>query len=156
VVREFGPAILAPDGRLDRRRLRELVFADDGQRLRLEAILHPAIRAAMAAEVAGVIAPYVVIAIPLLVETGQRAAVDRVLVVDCPPEVQLARLCARDGESPAGARAILAAQTSRAARLAAADDVLENTGSLADLDAAVGALHERYLALAARPAADRR
>jgi dephospho-CoA kinase len=149
VVGEFGPGILGPDGRLDRRRLRALVFADAGRRRRLEAILHPAIRAAMAAEVAAITAPYVVVAIPLLVESGQQSAFDRVLVVDCPPEIQLARLIERDRESPDGARAILAAQAGRDARLAAADDVLENTGSLADLDAAVRGLHARYLALAA-------
>ena len=156
VLREFGPEMLGRDGRLDRRRLRAVVFADEGRRRRLEAILHPAIRAASAAEVASLAAPYVVIAIPLLVETGERSAVDRVLVVDCPPETQLARLLARDRETPDGARAILAAQASRAARLAAADDVVANTGSLADLDAAVSALHERYLALAAGGRPDRR
>jgi dephospho-CoA kinase len=149
VVSEFGPGILGPDGRLDRRRLRALVFADSGRRRRLEAILHPAIRAAMAAEVAAITAPYVVVAIPLLVESAQQSAFDRVLVVDCPPEIQLARLIERDRESTDGARAILAAQAGRDARLAAADDVLKNTGSLADLDAAVRDLHARYLALAA-------
>jgi dephospho-CoA kinase len=156
VVAEFGPGILAADGRLDRRRLRALVFADPARRQRLEAILHPAIRAAMAAAVAAVTAPYVVVAIPLLAETGERTAVDRVLVVDCPPEVQLARLIERDRETPEGARAILAAQASRAARTALADDLIDNTGSLADLDAAVAALHGRYLALAAEPRPERR
>jgi dephospho-CoA kinase len=156
VVAEFGAGILGPDGRLDRRRLRAVVFADEGRRRQLEAILHPAIRAATAAAVAAVTAPYVVVAIPLLVESGQKQAYDRVLVVDCPPETQLARLVERDGETPAGARAILAAQAGREARLAAADDVLENTGSLADLVAAVGRLHERYRALAADWAQGRR
>ncbi len=149
VLEEFGPGILMPDGRLDRRRLRSLVFADEGRRRRLEAILHPAIRAAMLAEIAAVTAPYVVVAIPLLVESGQREAFDRVLVVDCPPESQLARLIARDAESPDGARAIVAAQAGREARRAAADDLIDNTGSLADLDAAVERLHRRYLELAA-------
>ena len=156
VEREFGAEVLGPDGRLDRRRLRALVFADAGRRQRLEAILHPQIRAAMTAAIEAATAPYVVVAVPLLVESGQRAAFDRVLVVDCPPEVQLARLIARDGETVAGARAILAAQAGRDARLAAADDVLENSGSLADLDAAVQRLHRRYLALAAGPRPERR
>jgi len=156
VVREFGQQVLGPDGRLDRRRLRTLVFADADRRRRLEAILHPAIRAAMAAEIAAVTAPYVVVAIPLLIESGQQAAFDRILVVDCPPEMQLARLIERDRESPEGARAILAAQAGRDARLAAADDVLENTGSLDDLDAAVRSLHQRYLDLAAGPRRERR
>lgn len=156
VVAAFGPEVVGADGRLDRRALRARVFADAAVRHRLEAILHPAIRAATAAAVATVSAPYVVIAIPLLVETGQRAAFDRVLVVDCPPDVQLARLRERDAESAAGAAAILAAQASRESRLAAADDVIDNSGSLAALEAAVRSLHGRYLTLAAGAAAERR
>jgi dephospho-CoA kinase len=147
VVAEFGADLLGHDGRLDRRRLRALVFADAARRKRLEAILHPAIRAKLAARIATVTAPYVVIAIPLLVESGLGDSVERVLVVDCPPALQLARLAARDGETSATGAAILAAQASREQRLAAADDVLDNTGTLAALDAQVGALHERYLAL---------
>ena len=148
VAAEFGADLLGPDGRLDRRRLRSLVFADAVRRKRLEAILHPAIRAALAARLATVHAPYVVIAIPLLVEVGLEGSVERVLVVDCPPALQLARVAARDGETSAAAAAMLAAQASREQRLAAAHDVLDNTGTLATLDAQVGALHERYLALA--------
>ena len=148
VVDEFGADLLDPDGRLDRRRLRSLVFADATRRKRLEAILHPAIRAALAARVATVTAPYVVIAIPLLVEGGLEHDVERVLVVDCPPALQMARLAARDGETSAAAAAILAAQASRAERLAAAHDILDNTGTLVALDAQVSALHEHYLALA--------
>jgi dephospho-CoA kinase len=151
VVAEFGADLLGQDGRLDRRRLRALVFADAARRKRLEAILHPAIRAALAARIASVTAPYVVIAIPLLVESGLGDSVERVLAVDCPPALQLARLTARDGETGTAAAAILAAQASREQRLAAADDVLDNTGTLAALEAQVGALHERYLALAAAP-----
>jgi dephospho-CoA kinase len=153
VVRAFGPGVLDADGRLDRRALRTLVFAQPDLRRRLEAILHPAIRAEMHARADAAAGPYVVVAIPLLVENGLQAQVDRVLVVDCPPEVQLARLLARDGETPEGARRILAAQASREARLAAADDVLVNDGSLADLDARVGTLHRDYLARAAGSAA---
>ena len=152
VVAEFGPDMVGANGRLDRARLRRIVFADPERRRRLEAVLHPAIRAAMASEVAALTSPYVVIAIPLLVETGQRHAVDRVLVVDCPPELQLARLVARDGESEDGARAMIAAQAGRAERLALADDVLENNGTLEALAAAVADLHAGYLALAARRA----
>ncbi|HUO96010.1 MAG TPA: dephospho-CoA kinase [Steroidobacteraceae bacterium] len=156
VLAAFGAGLAGPDGRLDRRRLRALVFADEGRRRQLEAILHPAIRAAMNAAVERVASPYVVIAIPLLVESGQRGAVDRVLVVDCPPELQLKRLIARDHETPEGARAMLAAQASREARLAAADDLIDNTGTLEDLDRAVETLHRRYLALAARDGSERR
>jgi dephospho-CoA kinase len=149
VVEVFGGDVLGPDGRLDRRALRRLVFSDPALRRRLEAILHPAIRAEMQRQAAATAGPYVVIAIPLLVENGLQQQVDRVLVVDCPPDVQLARLLARDGETPEGARAILAAQATRDERLAVADDVVVNDGSLADLDARVDALHHRYLALAA-------
>jgi dephospho-CoA kinase len=149
VVEAFGAEVLGPDGRLDRRALRRLVFADPALRRRLEAILHPAIRAEMQRQAAATVGPYVVIAIPLLVENRLQQQVDRVLVVDCPPDVQLARLLARDGETPEGARAILAAQATRDERLAVADDVVVNDGSLADLDARVDALHHRYLALAA-------
>jgi dephospho-CoA kinase len=153
VVRAFGPGVLDADGRLDRRALRTLVFAQPELRRRLEAILHPAIRAEMHARADAAAGPYVVVAIPLLVENGLQAQVDRVLVVDCPPEVQLARLLARDGETPEGARRILAAQASREARLAAADDVIVNDGSLAELDARVDALHRAYLVRAAGAAA---
>ncbi len=149
VVAAFGPGVLGPDGRLDRRRVRELVFADPALRRRLEAILHPAIRAAMQAQAAAAPGPYVVIAIPLLVESGQRAQFDRVLVVDCSPELQRARLLARDGETEEGARRILAAQATRDERLAIADDVIRNEGSLAELDARVAELDARYRELAA-------
>jgi dephospho-CoA kinase len=149
VVAAFGAEVLGPDGRLDRRSLRRRVFSAPELRRRLESILHPAIRAEMQRQAGATAGPYVVIAIPLLVENGLQSQVDRVLVVDCPPEVQLARLLARDGETPEGARAILAAQATRDERLAAADDVLVNDGSLADLDARVDALHRRYAALAA-------
>jgi len=150
LLEAFGPTVLAVNGQLDRRALRARVFADTTERKRLEAILHPAIRTRLAAKLAALpmTTPYVVIAIPLLVETGRGDRVDRVLVVDCPPELQLSRLLARDGESETGARAILAAQASRAERLAIADDVIENTGGLGELAERVAALHEHYQALA--------
>jgi len=149
VVAAFGPEILGPDGRLDRPRLRARVFADPDSRLRLEAILHPAIRAELArrAEAAG--GPYQIWVIPLLVEGGQVDRVDRILVVDCPEDVQLARVMARDGGTEASARAILAAQASREQRLAAADDVILNDGTEADLAPQVAALDARYRALVA-------
>jgi dephospho-CoA kinase len=149
VTAAFGNGILGPDGRLDRRRLRQIVFADPERRRTLEGILHPAIRAEVAARVRAVTAPYVVVAIPLLAESGRRNTVDRVLVVDCPESLQVERLLARDVETPEGAAAILRAQATPAARRAIADDLLTNDGSLAALDAAVGRLHDRYLALAA-------
>jgi dephospho-CoA kinase len=150
VVGRFGPAVLRGDGSLDRRALRGLVFADPAARRDLEAILHPPIRAAMEDRARRAAGPYVVLAIPLLVEGGDaRSRVDRILVVDAGEEVQLARLQARDGSSAAEARAMLAAQASRAARLALADDVIDNSGDLATLRAHVDLLHQRYLALAA-------
>jgi dephospho-CoA kinase len=152
VVAAFGQDILGPDGRLDRPRLRARVFADPDSRQRLEAILHPAIRAELArrAEAAG--GPYQVWVIPLLVEGGQVDRVDRILVVDCPEAVQLARVKARDGETEDSARAILAAQASRAQRLAAADDVIVNDGEEAGLGPQVAALDARYRALVANRA----
>jgi dephospho-CoA kinase len=152
VVAAFGQDILGPDGRLDRPRLRARVFADPDSRQRLEAILHPAIRAELArrAEAAG--GPYQVWVIPLLVEGGQVDRVDRILVVDCPEAVQLARVQARDGETEDSARAILAAQASRAQRLAAADDVIVNDGEKAGLGPQVAALDARYRALVANRA----
>ena len=150
VVAEFGPGIVDAAGRLDRRRLRSIVFADPARRRALEAILHPAIRSLQRSRVAATTAPYVVIAIPLLVEGGaRRDDVDRVLVVDCPRKTQRTRLLSRDGETPEGAESILAAQATREARLSAADDVLDNSGPLASLQPAVAALHARYLELAA-------
>jgi dephospho-CoA kinase len=148
VSRAFGPSVLTERGELDRRALRSLVFADAERRRELEKILHPLIRADMnrrAAEAAG---PYVVLAIPLLVEGGGRAGVDRTLVIDVEEEVQLQRVMQRDGGSLAQARAILAAQAPRASRLQAADDVLLNSGSVAELRSAVDALHGEYLQLA--------
>jgi len=148
VAARFGPDILQADGSLNRRALRAIVFADPKARQDLESIVHPRIHALLTARIAEIHAPYCVLAIPLLVEGG-RIPVDRVLVVDCPREVQLSRLLARDGETLAGAEAILAAQASREARIARADDVIDNTEALESLDARVRELHDRYLALAA-------
>lgn len=146
----FGESALQADGQLDRRALRALVFADPAARRDLEAITHPRIRQRMTELAATAGGPYQVHAIPLLVEGGaRRAGLDRVLVIDCPEEVQVARVMARDQVDEAGARAVLAAQASRAQRLAAADDVIVNDQGLEALREAVTALHQRYLALAA-------
>ena len=149
VVARFGAGILTPEGDLDRRALRSLIFSDAARRKELEAILHPLIRNDIdhrSEEAAG---PYVILSIPLLVESDARGRWDRVLVVDTEESLQLARLMSRDGVSEVEARATLAAQASRAERLAAADDVLENLGSVADLRQAVDRLHRRYLELVA-------
>jgi len=149
VVEEFGSDVLAPDGRLDRRLLRERIFTDPDARRRLESILHPAIRAEMERQsnVAG--GPYQVLVIPLLTEGGRRDHVDRVLLVDVPEELQIQRLMWRDGVSHEQAQASLNAQATRAERLAMADDTVRNTGRPDDLRDRVAELHAQYLGLAA-------
>jgi dephospho-CoA kinase len=148
VIERFGSQVVAENGELDRRALRELIFGDPRLRRDLEAILHPLIRADMEQSAEKAVGPYVVMAIPLLVEGDSRGRVDRILVVDADEAIQLQRVMARDGCSPEQAHAILAAQASRSARLAAADDVLLNTGTVTDLRQSVDALHARYLRLA--------
>ena len=149
VVARFGAGVLHADGQLDRRALRDLIFKDASLRQALDAILHPLIRAEMEREAAQAKAPYVVMAIPLLVEGGNAGKrVDRVLVVDADETLQIQRLQARDGGSQEQARAILSSQASRAARLGQADDVILNSGTVAELRQAVDRLHEKYLQLA--------
>jgi dephospho-CoA kinase len=148
LVAEFGSEILDADGRLDRSHMRERVFSDPAQRRKLEAITHPAIREELARRSATASGSYQVHVIPLLVETGRAEAYDRVLVVDCPEEAQIERLLARDGTSREQAEEILAAQASREERLNAAHDVIENTGTLADLQRFVQTLHRNYALLA--------
>ena len=145
----FGPDVLDADGRLDRRRMRERIFADHGAKRRLEAILHPAIRAEMEQQSMAAQGPYQVLVIPLLTEGGRRDHVDRVLLVDVPEELQIQRLMMRDGVSHEQAQASLNAQATRAQRLALADDVIRNTGRVDDLRAQVAELHGKYLRLAA-------
>lgn len=149
---EFGDAVMAPDGSLDRRALRSRVFGDSAEataaRRKLEALTHPAIRAEMEARSARAGGPYQILAIPLLVEGGSRSHVDRVLVVDADEATQVRRLQARDGSTLAEARALLAAQADRAARCAAADDLITNEGDLSALRAQVERLHTRYLGYA--------
>ena len=150
IAAAFGTDYLHPDGSLDRARLRSLIFTDPPSRKRLNGILHPLIlEAAMNAadQAAG---PYQIFAVPLLVETSFDKWVDRVLVVDCPPALQQARLISRDGETAESAGAMIAAQTSRENRLAIADDVIVNDGSLQDLETKVDRLHQLYLSLSAK------
>ncbi|MDZ7595326.1 MAG: dephospho-CoA kinase [Thiobacillus sp.] len=148
----FGATVMQADGTLDRAALRRRVFADSAARHQLEAILHPRIRQVVGDMLAMLSAPYALIVIPLLVETGgYRDVLNRVLVVDCPEDVQVARVRARSGLTQAEIKAILAAQAGRAERLAVADDIIVNTATLEALRAEVAALHQRYLALAAAP-----
>jgi len=153
VVAAFGPEVLTADGQLDRRRVRQLVFATPALREQLEAILHPLIRQETDARVQAAGFPYCLVCIPLLVERGGGNRVNRVLVIDCPTEVQIARVMARDELTAPEVAAIMRTQASREDRLAAAHDVLENTGDVSLLRPQISALHARYLQLAKEGAA---
>lgn len=148
IVSEFGAGVLDASGRLDRRRMRERIFADADAKRRLDAIMHPAIRAEMERQSATAAGPYQVLVIPLLAEGRRRDHVDRVLLVDVPEELQVQRLMLRDGVTRAQAEASLNAQAARADRLAFADDVIRNEGRADDLRDAVAALDTRYRELA--------
>jgi len=147
IVDCFGPDVLNSRGDLDRLRLRHRVFTDTGERRRLEAILHPRIRAEMARRIRLLNAPYCIASIPLMVETAQTDLVDRVLVVDCPPELQRERIARRDGWPKDDIEGVLRAQAPRAQRLQAADDIIVNDGNLDTLRTTVASLHRRYLEL---------
>ena len=153
IVAEFGPEFADANGALDRARMRGLVFADAGAKARLEAILHPRIRDAALAAAAAATGDYVIFAVPLLVESGTwRARVTRVLAVDCPEEVQIARVMARNNLPETQVRAIMAAQASRQQRLDAADDIIENGNGIEALEPQIARLHELYLAFSKRTA----
>jgi dephospho-CoA kinase len=146
LLAEFGPDYATPDGALDRAKMRALVFADPAARARLEAILHPRIRDATAAAALLATGPYTIFVVPLLIESGTwRARVTRVLAIDCPEEVQVARVMARNGLPESQVRAIMAAQVSRTERLAAADDVILNDAGVDGLVGQVERLHAFYL-----------
>jgi dephospho-CoA kinase len=150
VVDAFGAEALDASGALDRAAMRRRVFADPSARARLEAIIHPAVRARLRADCEAAPGPYAIAAIPLFAEAGREAYagwVDRVLVIDVPVDVQLARLLARDGIDEPLARRMIAAQATREARLAIADDVIVNDGPLEALGPQVARLHARYLGL---------
>lgn len=148
VVRTFGRQVLDASGALDRRKMRETVLQSPERRRQLEALLHPRIRVEMERRLAAVREPYCVLTIPLLVEADQTGLVDRVLVIDVPRELQIRRTQARDGSSRETVEGILHAQADRDQRLAAADDVIDNQGSVADLRRRVEQLHRRYLRIA--------
>lgn len=148
VFERFGAQVRAADGSLDRRALRQRVFADATERRALEALLHPAMFERARERTAAAGGPYQIVVNPLLAERAGRTGYDRVLVVDCPVELQRARLARRDGSDAAEIEAILAAQATRAQRLAIADDVITNDGDLASLPPRVAALHAQYLRLA--------
>ena len=151
VVSAFGPGVLSAAGELDRTAMRQRVFEDPAARQRLEAIIHPRVRAWLRQECEAALGPYAIAAIPLLTEGGGRDAypwIDRILVVDVPVEVQIKRLMRRDEVDLALAGAMLAAQASREARLAIADDVIVNDGALEALDGEVARLDQLYRGLA--------
>ena len=142
----FGSEYISANGALDRAKMRALVFSDGAARGKLEAILHPAIRTEARERIVRSDRPYVIVVVPLLLETGTYLDfTDRVLVVDCAEEEQVRRTAQRSGVTEEAARAIMAAQLPRAQRLARADDVLSNTGSIEELRSQVAALHARYL-----------
>jgi dephospho-CoA kinase len=149
IAAAFGPTYVRADGALDRARTRSLVFADAGAKARLESILHPLIRAESLRRIRDSAAPYVILVVPLLLETGgYRELLSRVLVVDCEESQQIARVAARSGLAEDEIGRIMRAQLPRAERVAAAHDVLVNDADLETLRARVRALHQRYLAAA--------
>ena len=148
VAEAFGTDVLDAEGRLDRKRMRERIFADPAAKRRLEAILHPAIRAEMERRSQAAGGPYQLLVIPLFAEGGRRDHVDRVLLVDVPEELQIQRLMMRDGVSHEQAHASLNAQATRAERLALADDLVRNTGRVDELREAVANLDAKYRRLA--------
>lgn len=148
IVRAFGDAILDEKRRIDRERLRERVFDNADERHRLETILHPRIRIIVRDRLATLEAPYVVVVVPLLIESGFTDLVDRVLVVDALENVQIQRTAARSGLSEPEIRKIMAVQVSRAQRLQLANDVIDNNGDRKQLEAEVERMHQWYLSLA--------
>jgi len=149
IVREFGPDFLDASGNLDRAKMRSLIFDDRDSKLRLEAILHPRIALEAKARICASTGPYCVLVVPLYAETARWPWIHRVLVVDVDEATQMERVMARDGIDREQAASILRSQARRADRLALADDVLDNSGSLEGLNAQVAVLHEKYLRLAA-------
>jgi dephospho-CoA kinase len=144
----FGTDFLDPEGRLDRRKMRQAIFSSPKQKNCLEAILHPLIAEEALRRVEKLEAPYCILVIPLYAESSAYAWIDRVLVVDVSEEIQIKRVMARDQISRLQAQSILNAQASRQKRLALADDVIDNSGGLIDLSEKVEALHKKYLKLA--------
>jgi dephospho-CoA kinase len=147
----FGPEVVSKDGSMDRKKVRDRVFADPAAKHELEALLHPMIREESARRIAAAAGPYVVHVVPLLIESRDyRSRVDRVLVVDCPELTQIERVRARSGLSESEVRAIMRTQATRAERVAAADDVIDNGGSRDALRKQVAALHQKYLQFAGK------
>lgn len=148
VRRIFGPSVMTPTGELNRAVMRSVIFRDAAKRRHLEEILHPLIRERALRKLQQVEGPYALVAVPLLVETGFGGLVDRVVVIDAPAATQHERLTKRDGIPRDEATAMIEAQTDRASRLQAADDVIDNSGTIEATRRQVERLHHRYLELA--------
>lgn len=147
IVAHFGTQILTPEGELDRGKLRQRIFSHDEERLWLNQLLHPMIRQTMLTQVNQATSPYVIMVVPLLFENGLDSLVNRVLVVDIAPELQISRTVKRDKVDAAQVHNIINSQWSRAAKLASADDIIDNQGEISHLTQEVLALHQRYLQL---------
>lgn len=151
IAEHFGEQILTPDGSLDRAALRQRVFANPTERQWLENLLHPVIREEIVQRLRKADSAYAILSSPLLLETGQHALTDRVLLIDAPEARQIERTCQRDGASPEGVAAIMATQWSRSQRQERADDVILNDGDLSQLEHKVRAMHQTYIALSTTP-----
>lgn len=148
ITQQFGSSVLTTKGTLDRKRVRQLIFSDREKRHLLESILHPRIRREMVRRIAELTTPYCIVAIPLLVESGQMEIADRVLVIDTTESEQLQRVIERDEQTEEAVAAIISSQASRAARLALADDIIDNSGDIGHLQAQVESYHQKYLSIA--------
>ncbi|MBZ0059096.1 MULTISPECIES: dephospho-CoA kinase [unclassified Leclercia] len=148
IAEHFGNDTIAPDGTLNRRKLRERIFAHPEEKAWLNALLHPLIQQETQKQIAQATSPYVLWVVPLLVENNLHDKADRVLVVDVSPATQIQRTIARDNVGREHAEQILAAQATREARLAVADDVIDNNGAPDAIASDVARLHQQYLAQA--------
>lgn len=147
IIKKFGAQFLTANNKIDRRKLKQQVFSIPADRLWLEQLLHPLIEAEILRQAKNITYPYCVVEIPLLIEVGMQDIVDRVLTVDCPNEMQLQRAMARDQNTEAEIRAIIATQITREQRLAATNDVIENIVDMPTLIKRVEQLHHLYLSL---------
>ena len=148
IASHFGDKILMPSGDLHRKRLREIIFTDPEQKKNLEAILHPLVYSEIESQIEQLASPYTIICIPLLIETNMEHFVDRILVIDCPVEVQVNRVKNRDQLSDAQISSIIASQATREQRLLAADDIIDNSNGTQALAEQVKTLHNLYLSFA--------
>lgn len=147
IAKHFGSHILDENGQLKRRELRDLIFANDQERIWLEQHLHPVIYNRIREDINTLNTPYVIVVIPLLIETNPGNLIDRILVVDSPEQLQIQRVQQRDSAKKENILAIIQSQISREKRLAAADDVIDNSGDLAKLDQQIKNLHQYYLTI---------